>query len=265
MLPATGTIYEYVDAAPLLAPYHRPLSSIFSTHPVIPVRKKHMPWGTRLGIGLMVFALGGMLGPLTSRIRLEAKYLALRGVNGQIDKQAAAVSKLPPSVPLIVNPLVMPDGSTITPVNTDFALVIPKVGINAAVSGSVDPKNSKAYMDVLKKGIAHASTSMTPGDNGTVYLFSHSTNYEWFVKDLNAVFYLLKNLDKGDSVVVYYKGRQYVYVISDKKVVKAKDATYLYPLLGKKQLILQTCWPPGSTAERMLLFADQIEETVVQT
>ncbi len=93
-----------------------------------------------------------------------------------------------------------------------------------------------------------------------MYLFSHSTNYDWFVKDLNAVFYLLKNLTDGDLIVIYYKGRQYTYKLREKRVVKPTDVSYLIPQKGTRTLILQTCWPPGSTTERLLLFADLVEE-----
>ena len=53
--------------------------------------------------------------------------------------------------------------------------------------------------------------------------------------------------------------------ITDKRIVSPKDVSYLVPQTGKKSLILQTCWPPGSTTERLLLFADLVEEFVEST
>ena len=147
-------------------------------------------------------------------------------------------------------------GNEIIPSDANFSIIVPKIGINAAVVSAVDPAN---YDEALQKGVAHASTSFFPNENGAVYLFSHSTNYEWFVKDLNAVFYLMKNLESGDLVILIYKGTRYTYTLTEKRVVSPKDVSYMAPIEGKKMLILQTCWPPGSTSERLLVFADLID------
>jgi sortase A len=160
----------------------------------------------------------------------------------------------------VINPLKTANGSVINPINTEFAIVVPKIGINAPIVEGVDPTNPKEYNRVLNMAVAHSSTSFTPDKSGTVYLFSHSTNYDWFVNDLNAVFYLLKNLEDGDYIVLFYKGVRYTYRLTEKRVVKPSEISYLVPQVGKKNLILQTCWPPGSVAERLLLFADLVEE-----
>lgn len=215
----------------------------------------------QLALGLIALSLGGIAGPLTPAMRLEAAYWYQRvSVSMHQSKAVANAKSLPKSVPVVFNPLKTEDGASIDPVNTDFSLIVPKVGINTAIIPAVNPTDPKDYGEALKKGVAHASTSYFPDEDGTVYLFSHSTNYDWFVKDLNAVFYLLKNLSEGDLIVVYYKGRQYTYKLREKRVVKPTDVSYLIPQKGTKTLILQTCWPPGSTTERLLLFADFMEE-----
>lgn len=221
-------------------------------------------WATSLGIALIAFSLGGILGPLSPEIRMEGSYL-LSQAKVQLSTlypkpYTLSPKALPASAPLVFAPLTTPDGASIDPVNTSFSIIVPKVGINAPIVANVDPARADAYNQVLKTAVAHASTSFTPDKDGTVYLFSHSTNYDWFVKDLNAVFYLLKNLDKGDTIVVFYKGVRYTYILKEKKIVSPKDVSYLVPTTGKKSLILQTCWPPGSTTERLLLFADMVEE-----
>jgi len=168
---------------------------------------------------------------------------------------------LPPAVPVVFNPLVTPEGAAIEPVNREFSLIVPKIGINAPVIAAVNPANPGVYLEALQKGVAHAATSFFPDEAGTVYLFSHSTNYEWFVRDLNAVFYLLKNLEAGDLVVIFYKGNRYTYRLTEKRIVGPKEVGYLVPQAAERRLILQTCWPPGSVAQRLLLFAELIEET----
>ena len=212
-------------------------------------------------IGLIALSLGGIAGPLTPAMRLESTYWINRVSTSVFQSKAEANAKsLPKSVPVVFNPLKTEDGSSIDPASKEFGLIIPKVGINTSVIPAVNPSDPGQYLEALKKGVAHASTSYFPDEDGTVYLFSHSTNYDWFVKDLNAVFYLLKNLSEGDLIVVYYKGRQYTYKLREKRVVKPTDISYLIPQKGTKTLILQTCWPPGSTTERLLLFADLVDE-----
>lgn len=231
---------------------------IYIYTPPLSPPKKHSAWRKAAGLALLALSIGGIVGPLFPAIRLESYYY-LTQAKQIIYATSDPVTMLPPSVPVVFNPLKTADGKEITPVNNNFSLIIPKIGINAAVIPTVNPANPGEYLDALQKGVAHASTSYFPDENGTVYLFSHSTNYEWFVDDLNAVFYLLKDLQQGDTIVVVYKNQQYVYKISDKRIVKPNEVSYLVPQAGKKRLILQTCWPPGSTTERLLLLADLIQ------
>lgn len=215
-----------------------------------------------IGLGLLAFALGGIIGPLTPTVRLETNYWSQQITAMLPNRHSNIIPKtsLPPAIPVVFNPLVTPDGASIDPINRDFSLIVPKVGINAAVIPAVNPTSPAEYGEALKKGVAHAATSYFPDENGTVYLFSHSTSYDWFVKDLNAVFYLLKNLNEGDLMVIFYKNKQYTYRLREKRVVSPSEISYLTGQPGKKSLILQTCWPPGTTTERLLLFADLVEE-----
>jgi LPXTG-site transpeptidase (sortase) family protein len=232
--------------------------SVLSETREIP-RTQHV-WMRRMGMALLVVALGGLVGPLSPMLRLETGLTFTKATTsikhfGDLTKPA-----LPPSVPVVFEPLMTPDGGSINPVSQEFSIVVPKIGINAKVMANVDPAKPAEYIEALKTGVAHASTSFLPDQNGTVYIFSHSTNYDWCVKDLNAVCYHLKNLDKGDLIVVIYKGNRYTYKLTDKKVVQPRDITYLVPDVGKNTLVLQTCWPPGSVAERLLIFADLVKE-----
>lgn len=209
-----------------------------------------------IGLWILAFALGGIVGPVMLPTRLEASYLLS---SFQEKQKKAEEPPLPPSAAVIYDPLMGSDGNQIVPADQNFSIIIPKIGVNARVIPAVDPGNTKAYEEALKAGVAHASTSFFPNEDGTVYLFSHSTNYDWFVKDLNAVFYLLKNLDSGDQIILVYKGTIYTYQLQEKRVVKPSEISFMAPIPGEKRLILQTCWPPGSTTERLLIFANLID------
>lgn len=230
-----------------------------------------------MGLGLVALALGGLTGPLTPRIRLEAKYALIQAKsfvivipdqigdrfrfsgNTKTDSRLHGNDKTIPATPAAFDPLKTPDGASIDPVNKDFSLVIPKIGVNAAVIPAVNPTKPGEYLAALQKGIAHSSLSYFPDEDGTVFLFSHSTNYDWFVGDLNAIFYLLKNLEENDTVILFYKGASYTYKITGSQIVDPTAVAYLAPQAGDRRLILQTCWPPGSTTQRLLIFADLIE------
>jgi LPXTG-site transpeptidase (sortase) family protein len=231
------------------------------------LKKRHQsrnaPHFKRLGMLFMAVAAGGIIGPNISAIRLETS-LATSKVNNAIVQYLDPPKELPASAPILFDPLKSLDGtSDIVPIDNDFSVIVPKIGINAKVIPNVDPTKTSEYSKALMQGVAHANTSMTPDQDGTVYLFSHSTSYDWFVEDLNAIFYHLKNLEKDDLIVLVYKGKRYTYRMTEQKVVSPRDITYLYPTVGKRQLILQTCWPPGSIAQRLLIFADLVEEKAV--
>lgn len=220
-----------------------------------------LAWSRKLGLVLIIVSLGAMLSANIITLKLESTYQYRRLVNS-VQIRLNLAKPVTPPIDLVkpaFNPLIDPQGNTITPVNTDFSLIIPKVGINTNVVAGVNPASKPGYLEALEKGVAHASTSFYPDEDGTVYLFSHSTNYEWFVKDLNAVFYHLKNLEAGDMAVVMYLGDRYTYQIREKKIVGAREIGYLTPQKGVRTLILQTCWPPGTVAKRMLIFADLVD------
>ena len=215
----------------------------------------------KLGLAIISLALGGIVRPLIPATRLEASYYLPKIQEKVMRVWVKPTPPLPASVPQVFTPLLDDSGNEIVPSDKNFSIIVPKIGINASVIPAVDPTNPKEYDEALQKGVAHASTSFFPNENGVVYLFSHSTNYEWFIKDLNAVFYLMKNLDEGDLVILVYKGNRYTYSITEKRIVAPTDVSYLTPMEGERKLILQTCWPPGSTAERLLVLADLIEES----
>lgn len=288
-MQTSGIIYyhdwDYRPGIPVLTPARTTTKPRRTPSPVaVPKNTTNHSWVITLGIGMLALALGGLTGPLTPRIRLEARYAALQVQRALPAYQKALVQHLDgvisvvrtwlptdrtqiatettqkPAVPAAFDPLKTPEGASIDPVNKDFSLIVPKVGINAGVIPAVNPTKPGEYLAALQKGIAHSSLSYFPDEEGTVYLFSHSTNYDWFVGDLNAVFYLLKNLEVKDTILIYYKGSSYRYEITGKQVVSPTEVSYLAPQAGQKRLILQTCWPPGSTTERLLIFADLVEE-----
>lgn len=148
----------------------------------------------------------------------------------------------------------------LTPPNTTYSIVIPKIAAVAPVIANVDPSDPNKYLPALKKGVAQAISDVTPYDEGNIFLFAHSTDAFYNVNTYNAVFYLIGKLEKGDEIDIFYNNKLFKYEVYDKKVVSPDSSQYFGTLIpGEKTLTLQTCYPPGTTLKRLIVLAKQIE------
>ncbi len=143
----------------------------------------------------------------------------------------------------------------IVPVSTDFGIVIEKINANAKVIPNVNPGNEKEYVSALTKGVAQALGSTPPGEKGNLYLFSHSTDAPWNIVRFNAIFYLLKELEQGDRVIIFYQNKRYDYIVYDKVIASPADVSYLTNKYDSPVLTLQTCDPPGTLLNRLIVRA----------
>ena len=144
----------------------------------------------------------------------------------------------------------------LTPIDPLFSILIPKLGIDEKVVANVDPTNPDDYLPVLQHAIAHAKGSVFPGDPGTTYLFAHSTDNWWDVGRYNAVFYTLNNLSRGDEIDIFFNNRRYTYVVDQQLISDPQDVTLLtQEHTGSSRLVLQTCWPPGTSFKRLYVIA----------
>lgn len=206
-----------------------------------------------------VFGVGATFGPA---LFFEVRYQLYQwqGVYytiadpGKTSDIAEAATSTPQNLPSLFFP--GDKHQVLVPSTTQFSLVIPKIGANAKVFANVDPSNEQNYLPVLKQGVAHALGTALPDQPGTVYLFAHSTDNFWDVGLYNAVFYLLKDLKKGDAVSIFYNSKRYDYTVTNTTIADPKDVSYLTQSRDtQKQVILQTCWPPGTTWKRLLVTA----------
>jgi len=187
-----------------------------------------------------------MLGPL---IQAEVKYRA-----DQILGIKRTVSQVITSGPVSFSAIKERENSII-PISTDFGIVIEKINANAKIIPDVDPGNENQYVQALQLGVAAALGATPPGQKGNLYLFSHSTDAPWNIVRFNAIFYLLRELEVGDRVIVFYKDKRYDYIVFDKKVVGADDVSYLTNRYDTPVLTLQTCDPPGTLLNRLIVRA----------
>jgi len=143
----------------------------------------------------------------------------------------------------------------ITPVDSQFGIVIPKIEANAKVVPNVNPFDPKDYQWQLTKGVAHARGTVFPGQVGNVFIFAHSAGDFLEANRFNAVFYLLYKLSKGDDIDLFYKGEKFKYKVTEIKYVEATNVSYLTGSGNEKTVTLMTCWPPGTTLKRLIVVA----------
>lgn len=137
-----------------------------------------------------------------------------------------------------------------------FSILIPKIGASEKVIPNVDATNEEVYRAALAKGVAHAKGSVFPGIKGTTYLFSHSTDSFWNVGRYNAVFYLLKDLTVGDNIIIFFLNHRFNYIVNKTEIIDPSQVDLLvHAQQTEEQLVLQTCWPPGTTWKRFIVIA----------
>ncbi len=118
----------------------------------------------------------------------------------------------------------------------------------------------ETFMEELKKGVVRYPGTARPGEVGNVFIFGHSSNYPWIQSEYNEVFALLDQLQDGDEITIYYYQKKYIYRITDRATVKPGDVGALEKRdPSKKELSLMTCWPVGTTLERLIVFAELVE------
>lgn len=152
-----------------------------------------------------------------------------------------------------------PSINQIIPTDDNFGIVIPKIKANARIIANVNPFNEREYQVQLAKGVAHALGTVYPGQMGNTFIFAHSSG-NWFEANrYNSVFYLLHKLVENDEIYLYYNKNRYRYLVKEVKKVDSNEINYLTGTAENKTLTLMTCWPPGTTMQRLLVIAEQVD------
>lgn len=141
----------------------------------------------------------------------------------------------------------------------DFMLFIPKINTKAKIVKNVDPFDINIYSKALGKGIAHASVSSLPGQNGNTFLFAHSGRNFYDSIHQNVQFYLLDKLTPDDFIYIKYQDSIYKYEITNFKKVWPEDVQYLTnQAYDYNKLTLMSCWPAGINYQRQIVEAKLI-------
>lgn len=218
-----------------------------------------------IGNFLVLFALYGVLATFGPALyyEIQFKIIQARGIHYSVATQQTsplgeilAEEQKAKSAPTFGDVISGPTEQVLAPTDPNFSIIIPKIGASSKVYPNVNPANENSFLPILREGVAHAEGTVFPGMKGNIYLFAHSTDNFWDVGRYNAIFYLLKDLSPGDEIVVYFEGVRYNYIVDHSEIVDPNDISRITNAkTGTEELILQTCWPPGTTWKRLLVIA----------
>ena len=135
-----------------------------------------------------------------------------------------------------------------TPTGEAVAIIrIPKIDVTKAVIEGVS-------VGALKKGPGHYPSTPLPGQPGNAAIAGHRTTY-------GAPFFRLDELAPGDRIEVTTKQGEFVYRVTETKIVKPSQNEVLAPTEDNR-LTLTTCHPRFSAAQRMIVTASLTDEPV---
>ncbi len=139
-------------------------------------------------------------------------------------------------------------------------LSIPKLNLQVPLVWSKDPSD---FDNDLTKGVIHYPGTALPGQTGIVYVSGHSSDYFWKKNPMANVFAKLNYLSSGDEIFidVYGKNGQvynFRYKVVTSKVYKADDQAQFFDNSSVNKLNLSTCWPVGTSKDRLVVTADQV-------
>lgn len=140
--------------------------------------------------------------------------------------------------------------------SSDYRLVIDEIGVSAPIIINVDGNNEQEYDESLESGVAHLRGSALPGESGNVFIFAHSSYYEDRPGNYKQVFAKLNDLKLGDKLKIESQAEDYLYTVTDKKIVEADDVHIADQSYNYKRLTLMTCWPIGSAEQRLVVVGE---------
>lgn len=120
------------------------------------------------------------------------------------------------------------------------------------------PKIDRSYFmvqgtdtDSLRKGPGHYPKTPLPGEPGTVGVAGHRTTYGAPFRDID-------RLDPGDRIRLEMPYGTFTYRVQRTRIVPPTEVSVTDPV-GYQRLILSACHPLYSAAQRIVVFARQID------
>jgi sortase A len=140
-----------------------------------------------------------------------------------------------------------------------FRIVIPKIEEREMVVEGVDTESLRKgpghYPDCrrgFEKPLCTDQEEVWPGEVGRVIISGHRTTY-------GAPFYDIDRLREGDEIRLETKWGDFTYEVTGSEIVAPNAQDIATPASDKPELVLTTCNPRFSAAERLIVSAELSE------
>ena len=147
------------------------------------------------------------------------------------------------------------------PVSDGPRIIIPKINVNAPVTYGLTSLDESTVQTALQNGPINypvAGATATPGQRGNTVILGHSSADVFAPGNYKFIFVQLNRLTAGDLFYLDYGAKRYTYKVTELKVIDPTDVAALNLGTDKPYATLVTCDPPGTTAQRLLVIAEQV-------
>lgn len=149
-----------------------------------------------------------------------------------------------------------PAAAQVVQVSPEPIISIPKINVSAPIVFAKSNVEANIQKD-LESGVVHYANTALPGEPGNSVIFGHSSNDWWEPGNYKFVFVLLDKMVVGDTFTVNYNSKQYMYEVTETKVVEPTDLSVLNQG-STPEMTLITCTPPGTSWKRLIIKAKQV-------
>lgn len=184
----------------------------------------------------------------TDNEQLTQQYRDLYGYDKHPELITSAIETTAPPARLA------PVSGIISPSQLNATILIPKINVSAPII-QVSDSNDATILAALKKGVVLYPGSTNPGQPGTAIIIGHSSSdLPWTA--YSSIFSLLGKLQADDLIYIKVGNTQYAYRI---RAVQKGSAQQLIDSGLAGDLIVSTCWPIGTDANRIAVSASLVK------
>jgi sortase A len=134
------------------------------------------------------------------------------------------------------------------PIPKDNRLVVPRLRLNEAIL------EGKSLSVLDHNGVWRRPTTSNDPGKGNMVIIGHRFMY----RNPSGTFYNLDKMKPGDSIGIYWHGKEYVYRVIDTRELNPHDVTVEAPT-DQPQLTLYTCTPLVTAKNRLVVRAKRID------
>lgn len=181
--------------------------------------------------------------------------------NQQQDRLEQEFQALPPltaAPPRSESPGGPPKGYAPAPGEPVFRLKMPDIDVDDMVVEGVGveqlrmgPGHYPSCRDGFERPLCTEFPEVFPGEKGRVIVSGHRTTY-------GAPFWGIDKLKPGDEIEVEARWGDFVYRVTKTEIVRP-DSLAIAVQSDKAELVLTTCHPRFSAAQRMIVYAEMVD------